>query len=294
MRAYMLRMGNVGLAVAEAALAGLLDSCKIYWAILLFVKSKRIRTLATQCFQLNGAIFLTSVLFMNYVLHPLVSFIISDRGPADGVMETLFHVMFLVLWVFPIYVISFILNAVWYQDIADETFLHNRDGEKHTVAPDKATFQQRLVKVLSEELYRMLVAFMFLLQSLVCSGIPHIGVALYFVQATWLQSLYSFEYKWSLEGWPLEAKLTFFEFNWAYMAGFGLPAALVNWYFPMFVSSGIYALVFPIFIMMAILANPADNSPTARTAPRYLRLPVFRLSKWLTTMVLRVVCRKRR
>jgi len=286
----------MGLPIAEAALAGLRDSFKLHWAVLFFSKSQRIQTLAIQCFKLNGAIFLSSVLFLNYILQPILSQIVSDRVLDDGVLGSFFTWMLRLLWVFPIYCISFILSGVWYQDIADETFLLKRDISRAASpqVPDKASFQQRFVKVLSEELYRMLVVGVFLLQCTACSFIPYIGQVLSTAQMTWLCSLYSFEYKWSLEGWPLEAKLTFFESNWAYMAGFGLPAALVNCYFPQFVNYGIYALVFPIFIMMAIIANPSDNSPTPRARPRYVRLPVFRLSKWITTMILRVVCRYQR
>jgi len=284
----------MGLPIAEAAFAGLRDAFKIHRAVVFFTESKRIQDLAIQCFKLNGAIFLSSVLFLNWILQPILAHIISAQVPEDGFLETLFTWMLRLLWVFPIYCISFILSGVWYQDIADETFLRNKEGKVEGRQANEASFQKRFIRMLSEELYRTVVVSIFLLQCTACSFIPLIGQVLSTAMMTLLCSLYSFEYKWSLEGWPLEAKLTFFELNWAYMAGFGLPAALVNWYFPQFVNYGIYALVFPIFIMMAIIANPPDNSPTGHRPARYVRLPVFRLSKWISTMVLRVVCRYQR
>jgi len=123
---------------------------------------------------------------------------------------------------------------------------------------------------------------------MVCSLIPRIGTGLTLVQTAWLYSLYSFEYKWSLENWGLEDRLAFCEWNWAYMLGFGFPAAVLTVFFSKFVGLALLALLFPIFIMTAIVAEPRDNS--AETSRRYMRLPVFRLSKWVTTMVLRVVC----
>jgi etoposide-induced 2.4 mRNA len=297
MRDIFARVIAMGLPIVEAALAGLRDSFKLHRAGSFFTQSKHIQDLAIQCFKLNGAIFLSSVLFLNWILQPILAHIISARVPEDGLLETLFTWMLRLLWVFPIYCISFILSGVWYQDIADETFLLVNKEKKADAKPlprNQTSFQHRFIRMLSEELYRSLVVSIFLLQCTACSFIPYTGQILSTAMMTWLCSLYSFEYKWSLEGWPLEAKLRFFELNWAYMAGFGLPAALVNWYFPQFVNYGIYALVFPIFIMMAIIAKPPDNSPTSHTPSRYVRLPVFRLSKWISTMVLRVVCRYQR
>lgn len=273
----------------KAAFCGLHDAFRLQSAVHIFRKSPHIQALATQCCKLNGAIFLTSVLFLNYVLQPLLAHIILDKMLEDGLLGLLLTWLLRVFWIFPIYCISFILSGVWYQDIADEAFLLNKGADSK-----QAPSQNKFVKMLSEELYRMLVVGVFLLQCTACSFLPYIGSALSTVQMTWLCSLYSFEYKWSLEKWPLEEKLFFFESNWAYMAGFGLPAALVNWYFPQFVNYGIYALVFPLFIVMAIIAKPPNNTLATQDHRGYFRLPVFGPSKWLTAMILRVVCHYQR
>ena len=58
-----------------------------------------------------------------------------------------------------------------------------------------------------------------------------------------------------MQGWTLDQRLSAFERNWAYFAGFGFPASLFTVIFPGFVSSGVYAFMFPMFILLAMMSG---------------------------------------
>ena len=68
-------------------------------------------------------------------------------------------------------------------------------------------------------------------------------------------------YKWSLLGWSLEYRLKYFEKHWCYFLGFGAPAVALSVLFPRFLALGVYALAFPVFIILAIIANPRSHVP---------------------------------
>jgi hypothetical protein len=118
----------------------------------------------------------------------------------------------------------------------------------------------RWVSTMSDEVYRLFLVSAFAGQMTLVSFLPYIGAPLVFVHLCWMCSLYSFEYKWSLQGWSLEYRLDYFERHWCYLAGFGMPSAALSVMFPRFISSGIFALTFPLFIILAIIARPTTHA----------------------------------
>jgi len=148
------------------------------------------------------------------------------------------------------------LNTIWYQDIADHAYI-SRGRRRRSV---DFSFQGWL-SAMADELYRVLLIGSFMIQMSLVSLIPYIGNVLSLMHICWIYSLYSFEYKWILEGWNLETRLHYFESRWAYFAGFGFPSALLTLMFPKFISAGIFAFIFPIFIILAIEARPVSHSP---------------------------------
>ena len=50
--------------------------------------------------------------------------------------------------------------------------------------------------------------------------------------------------------------ISFFESNWSFYFGFGFPFAAAMVMFPSILSSGVYALLFPIFVCMSAEAEP--------------------------------------
>jgi len=86
---------------------------------------------------------------------------------------------------------------------------------------------------------------------------------------SWLYSFYCFEYRWVFEGKTIVREIKTIESNAVYYLGFGMPFALITYSFPGFIGNGIWALVFPVFTVTAILADP----PSAPSQS----LPIFRL-----------------
>ena len=103
---------------------------------------------------LNGILFLGSLGFLNFVLRPSLrhaAFLLSGDTESqatwlftDNVVSGLFNVrvvsrglsclpiytrdLFQALWLYPVYSISFVLNAIWYQEFADEGLWPNYMG----------------------------------------------------------------------------------------------------------------------------------------------------------------------
>ena len=96
----------------------------------------------------------------------------------------------------------------------------------------------------------------------------------------------------------METRLDFFERRWSYFAGFGCPAALLGVLFPRLIASGVFAMAFPMFIILAVIAKPlplpAPSAAAANSSPRLsdvsssassssasapFRLPIFHFAK---------------
>jgi etoposide-induced 2.4 mRNA len=194
--------------------------------------------------------------------------------PSENHTLILYHILQL-LWLYPIYSISFILNAIWYQDIADQAFAVG--GQKQ---PKTTVDWPRFVNSLAGELYRVLLTLSFLLQHFLVSFIPYVGKYLSFIHMCWLYSLYSFEYKWALLNWSMEKRVEFFEDRGFYFVGFGMPFALLTVAFPAFINGGVFALAFPLFIILAMEA-PVERCPPS------LSVPIFSMPSRINVFFLR-------
>ena len=65
--------------------------------------------------------------------------------------------------------------------------------------------------------------------------------------------------------------IEFFEANFSYFFGFGFPFALVTSYFPSLLSMGVWAVLFPFFVLSSISAAP-PNFDKIKSIQEYLKL----------------------
>ncbi|OQR83768.1 hypothetical protein ACHHYP_14324 [Achlya hypogyna] len=268
--------------------AGIQDAVSLHRIAPLFWNSAIIRKCSAKCLGLNGLIFLGSIFFFEFVVMPVIhlfgdvlSVSLSSERAADistdyyrEWIDSIVFVLYQGLWMYPIYCISFILNTIWYQDIADDAYLLHHGQPRPTAVRE----------MIRDELYRAILVAFFLGQTMLSYFVPFVGPFMSFVYLSWLYALYCFEYKWSSHGWGLEKRLAVMEQHWAYFAGFGCPFTLATFFAPNFISKGLFAVFFPVFMLLAITSDPPSGEGIGT-----LKVPLFRQSRWLSLQLLRRV-----
>lgn len=274
--------------------SGIIDALSFHNCILFLFTSKSIRIRALQCFLLNGVIFLGSLFLAEYVLIPMIHYSVSVifsesfSGSMLPMIESVFRMLHHFFWIYPIYCISFILNSIWYQDIANYAFIIH--GNK----PSREGFtMSRFMASIAQEIYRLLLLALLYVQILIFSQIPIFGNFIFGFYFCFLYAFYSFEYKWNLENKPLESRITYFETRWIYFCGFGFPSVVLTYVFPGFVSVGLFALAFPLFILLAIVADPLIHSDlsgvnSTTKLSNWQRFPIFSIAKRINVALLRI------
>uniref|UniRef100_A0A1E1X7L3 Putative p53-mediated apoptosis protein n=1 Tax=Amblyomma aureolatum TaxID=187763 RepID=A0A1E1X7L3_9ACAR len=235
-----------------------------------------------QCILLNGGVFGTSIVAFYCLLLPCVKFLVGllfgdhHSSAAHGIwmwLQPLLVYTFQALWVLPLFVLSKVVNCLWFQDIADIAFRYITGG-RPAASPG-------LSRVLADVLFSLMVQTLFLLQALIVSMLPigMIGEIVYLVHLSLLYSLYSFEYSWFNRGWELHRRLSFIEDNWPYFMGFGMPLAVVtSWPSSYFISGCIFSVLFPLSMLSAYAATPMTG--TAR-----FPLKLFSPSIWVSNAI---------
>lgn len=281
-------------SVFVCTVCGVLDGVRLYRTAIFLLTSSTIQRRTGQCLLLNGGIFLVSVLLGEWLLAPLLRALLSmddfhsfpalpwwlGSAPLPS-LSSLFLWLYYAMWVYPVYCLSFVLSSLWYQDIADAA-VAARDSPAHTAStPTAATFR-RWVMVMSEEMYRLLLVTCFLCQLSALSFLPYgLGTAVAFVHLSWLHALYSFDYKWSHDGWQLATRLYYFECRWSYFLGFGAPAAALTFFTPRLIGAAIFSATFPLLLILAVTARPQPSSrPLAPALRSRSHAPLLSAARW--------------
>ncbi|CAG9785418.1 unnamed protein product [Diatraea saccharalis] len=221
-------------------------------------QESKVLTRVLQSCILNGFIFLLSILVFEYALLPAVKYLViivfgHNPGVAHNVwawMQPFLLMTFRMIWVLPLFLLSKLVNSLWFQDIADSAYRHRRG---------RPQFMSSVSKIIADSLFSLLVQALFLAQSILVSMLPitYVGDLLCLVHMCLLYALYSFEYKWFNMGWELHKRLTFIETNWPYFLGFGLPLAVLTQIPQSYIISGcVFSIFFPVFILSGNEASP--------------------------------------
>ncbi|XP_038214851.1 etoposide-induced protein 2.4 homolog [Zerene cesonia] len=225
-------------------------------------QESKVLTRVLQSCVLNGFIFLLSILVFEYALLPAVKYLViavfgHNPGVAHSVwswIQPFLSMTFRMIWVLPLFLLSKLVNSLWFQDIADSAYRHRRG---------RPQFMSSVSKIIADSLFSLLVQALFLVQSMLVSMLPitYVGELLCLVHMCLLYSLYSFEYKWFNMGWELHKRLTFIETNWPYFLGFGLPLAVLTQIPQSYIISGcVFSIFFPVFILSGNEATPVTGS----------------------------------
>ncbi|CAH1796277.1 unnamed protein product [Owenia fusiformis] len=228
------------------------------------------------CCAWNGGIFWLSIIAFNGLLLPCIRFLLyfvysgsSKQNFVWSWMGPLLSWIFSALWILPLFVISKIVNSLWFQDIADAAYKKARG---------RPQMLPSFSKVIADILFSLLLQSLFLIQGMLASllPIPAIGYIVALLHMCLLYSLYAFEYKWFNMGWPVQQRLSYIESNWPYFFGFGLPLALLtSWPSSYIVSGCVFSILFPLFI---ISANEAEPIRETFEFPLQLFSPVISLT----------------
>jgi hypothetical protein len=141
----LLRYGPSLRGICRCIVDGVFDSLRLPSTLIFFLSSVTVRVRTAQCIVLNGVIFLGSILLADFIMAPMLRALLALGGITSsnatvlgglampiasasiplpsGVEEAhvgaWLNVVFLyayqLLWIYPLYAISFILNAIWYQ-----------------------------------------------------------------------------------------------------------------------------------------------------------------------------------
>ena len=277
--------------VLGVAFQGFVDALKVHKTLYFLVTLNAVGKKSLQCFLLNGVIFLGSIAFKAYVLLPILAFLgdillpVADAGNGNGgesgngnvAVQSTASVTFTVLWLVPMYVISFLLNTIWYMEIAEGVFKAQVKDKYPTPT---------ISHVIRDEVYRVFLMLWMALLIFALNAVPSFfGFIPSFALCSWVYAFYCFDYKWTFQGLNLQTRMTLFERHWVYMLGFGAPCAVVTIAFPLFIGAGIYAMVFPLCVMLAIISAPCSHESSI--LPR--RLPIFFIAQRLNLKAIRML-----
>lgn len=264
---------NLLISLLVSYYSGLWDALAFNRVIAVATKSPKIYKPIWNCLFLNGVIFVGSYIVFHHIFAPLL---LSVHYEA---VSWIFFVVYYISWLFPVYCFSFFVNAAWYSEIAEQAFLLSG----HKQYSGGANF----VRTFTDSFYNGILCLSFIICSVVTSLLPRpIGSILYFTQLCWLYSFYCFETKWTLRGkWGLRKRIYYFEEHWMYMLGFGTPFTLAFFFFPFLVSAGVYAFLFPFFLILAVQAKHQKKveSPFWFVPQRF---PIFVVADWVTRKIL--------
>ncbi|KAG6488925.1 hypothetical protein ZIOFF_050183 [Zingiber officinale] len=204
--------------------------------------SSRILLIRTgQCFLLNGFIFLGSLFILKSVVIPTLLWILPDQYeqfnaehlydhkavmPFYALLRSILIELVYIFWFYPLYIFSFVLSTLWYNDIAKHAFEVLKSKESTTQAYGKNELTES--------------------QSISTTEIPG-----------------GFEgYKWNYSNVALNRRLDFFESNWPFFAGFGSPCVIPIFFFSPLVSYGVMAILYPLDVNSAITTRAKQDELT--------------------------------
>ncbi|KAL6046054.1 Etoposide induced 2.4 mRNA [Balamuthia mandrillaris] len=286
---FVLYLGIAWVAFQElvySLFSGLRDSLRLWNIKVSYQRSKTIKRLGTDCIFLNGVLLLGSYLLYTYLLQPHIHSMLHWRtynNPGKIFVisvEYFLSACFWMLWLLPVYLLSIVLNAHWYERIANSSYclyVYRRKYENKPHGKERFSEWRRKRKekqdkksfgaLVGEALYRNLIFTAFFGLSFGCYLIPFVGAPVYFLSLCWLYSAYCFEYKWNYRAWGLTRKLKYFETRWLYFIGFGAPMTLISFFFDYITSYALISLLFPVFIPIAMYGMPTEQ-------PSWYRVPM--------------------
>ncbi|WOL12907.1 hypothetical protein Cni_G21676 [Canna indica] len=264
-------------------LAGFKEACSLHRVVIFCIRSRPLLIRTGQCFLLNGLIFLGSLFVLKSMVIPILMWILPDQYEHFAAEHQYNHRaaltvysflrfilidLFYIFWFYPLYIFSFVLSTLWYNDIAKHAYeVLTSEGPSKTQTSEKNDLMDLqststsstgvpggfdgVCLEIGEQVYSILLLTLFFIEVFTTGFIPYIGKAINFLLLSWMYAYYCFEYKWNHSKMSLNKRLDFFESNWPFFAGFGSPCVLAIFFFSSLVSYGVMAILYPLFVLTA-------------------------------------------
>ena len=276
--------------IGRCVTRGLLDAVSLHRCLILIVKSEKIRLRLAQCLVLNGLIFLGSIFLFSHIVTPLLRIVLArvlaspstNSSPVIDLIQGWIEWTYFTLWIVPVYLLSFILNAIWYQDIAVEAIRIYPSSAPPAGRPQSSPTP---IGSIVEVIFRSIFSLVFLL-FLIC--LARVRIA-YFLYLAFLLAYNAFEYRWISSGILFTNKIATFEKNWIYFLSFGAPVAAVAVQFPSIIENGLISIAFPFLLMTASTASRPVGVTLPKGRPWWIRLPLAWLERLRVFIVLETV-----
>ncbi|KAJ7090030.1 etoposide-induced protein 2.4-domain-containing protein [Mycena crocata] len=206
------------------------------------------------------------------------------------------------IWLIPVVGISFYLNASCSSCcsvIAKRTYTLQRN---RAVVQQQPVTYTGVLTAIATSAYRIVMVFTSVSVSFAVGKIPRIGPVAGFIFLCWIDAYYCFEFVWIARGMSLSGRIRHLEERWAYYLAFGFPSAVLCTWGSSLANAAAFALVFPLYIIMAMHARPVpddpysplsrsnDNDVIRHPSPFIpIRLPIFAVVVCLNECIVRAV-----
>eukprot|EP00193_Tetraselmis_chui_P000615 CAMPEP_0177755198 /NCGR_PEP_ID=MMETSP0491_2-20121128/2434_1 /TAXON_ID=63592 /ORGANISM="Tetraselmis chuii, Strain PLY429" /LENGTH=348 /DNA_ID=CAMNT_0019270671 /DNA_START=213 /DNA_END=1260 /DNA_ORIENTATION=- len=296
-------------------LAGVQEALQLQRCVLFFFESREILEKTALCFTLNVCLFVGSIAFLHYVLQPATQALLrlgfqgatSQPDDSSSVLSAWYAdervgaligglptMLFNALWLFPMYILSCLVNSIWYSDIAKMAVAVRRErirkqiiidgkADKTTAALSSssssaaaAPHSAGLPQFLAQEICKLLLFALFFAQVTLLGVLPYVGPPLYFAY-----------YKWDLDGTALSQRVAVMESNAAFFMGFGAPCVLFSLLLPFYTGIGVVNFLYPLFVLIACDTDIKTATAKGRQMAPMFRLPLFRAAQWQSDVLIR-------
>lgn len=258
----------------KEAWKGFCDSWGLWKPIMYVIRSPGVLNRVVLCTIVNGALFIGSILFFNRLIDP---FLHRLDGLLGDYLEPLITLLYYTCWLYPVYIVSFVLTTFWVQDIFDAAFKHFYQGKVTPSPPlSPAEFLSYLVR-------RIVVIAIFMAQCTLFAYLPFpFGRTIEIMHYCLLYSYYCFEYLTVALNIGLTESIKMFEYNWSYFLGFGISFTTMCVIWPGMMSAGIFSLLFPFLVLTSV---PAEVNLKRKES----RLPIFAVPIWFTNKIVKFI-----
>jgi etoposide-induced 2.4 mRNA len=222
---------------------GIKDSLRIDKIIIHLYCSKKLQKKIFNC------IFYNSIFVV--LFHLLYHKIILTHLPNQYTFLFL-NIIYLIIWEYPIYIISLFLNNIWHHKISKIVFILNNLNDKDNFIWN----YKNILSNITDEIYYKILYILFLIQIYLSSFIPIIGYFISFCLISWLYSYYCFEFVWRIKKMNLLQRIHYFQNHWIYFLGYGMFLSINSFLWNIFISNGLFSLFIPFYIILATISTP--------------------------------------